>query len=429
MSALTLDQLRAILPSTDEVQPIFRALLASSSPGDGDAWASSALLGTAGSRRADLSVTLTELAEVTKAEVAHIEAVHALLHAVLDAVNAGEQERAAEALLDVAGLEEGRDRQERARAYASAAYQVLAEKPTSRVKMKAQRRRARAARSLGHYDEAFADYAAAYAAAEATDDPQAAAEAAVGAGNVLEDQAQWNDAQVWYRAALASMDRLDYHGPERWHALLNLNVALRWQGKLEEAAPLLAQATAAAARVNDASAAAFIENARGQWYMARGDFEAAVDHLTLALAGSAHAKARVIIRVNLAEALLAAGRSLEASEEARRAERDAITARLGRQLPEVYRMLGRLAAHDGVSDAFVLFERSLALIEEERAPKIELARTLQMYAESERLLGRTDSAVELEASATQLYDALGIPPRARWADTPAELEKADHDDR
>ncbi|MEM7415608.1 MAG: tetratricopeptide repeat protein [Gemmatimonadota bacterium] len=428
MSTLTLDKLRAILPSTDEVQPIFRAIVATSTLGDRDAWASSRILGTAGSRHPEIGVALSELQGITRAEVEHVESVHGLLHTVLEAMAQGDEVGAAQALLDAAALEEARDRQERAGAYASSALHVLVEHPTSRVKMKAQRRRARASRSLGHFDDAFADYAAAFAAAEAIEDPQAAAEAAVGAGNVLEDQAQWNDAQVWYRAALATMDRLDYEGPERWHALLNLHVALRWQGKLDEAATLLDEATAAAERVADPSATAFIENARGQWHMARGEFEAAIDHLTVAIAASQHPKARVIIRVNLSEALLAAGRSLEATEEARRAEQDAITARLGRQLPEVYRVLGRLAAHDGVSDAFVLFEHAIALIEEERAPRIELARTLQMYAESERLLGRTESAGDLETAASQLYNALGIRKRARWADAPAELEKAeDHD--
>lgn len=415
MSAFTLDQLRRLLPPLEELGPVFHLLLESSLPPESDPWAASTGLGTAGARIARLDEVQRRLSETTRSAVAHVEAVHGGVGDVIAAYAEGDVLSGAAALLRLAALEEGRGRLARALGYADSAVRASAGSATP-VHLRALRRRARAARGLGSLEAALSDYSEAWRGALDLDDAQGAAEAAVGAGNVLEDQARWEDAERWYHTALEGMDRAGYDGPERWHALLNLSVVLRTRGELEEARARLSEAAAVPSVREDEGATVFFENAEGQWLMAAGRHEEAIDHLTLALAAVTDARARIVVRLNLTEALHAAGRTLEAAEEARRAELDAISAGREQELPGVYRALGRLAADDGSPDAFVLFERSLKLIEELRLPRIERARTLQLYADAEDTVGRHDEAERIREEADREYASLGLRPRTRWAE-------------
>jgi hypothetical protein len=87
------------------------------------------------------------------------------------------------------------------------------------------------------------------------------------------------------------------------------------------------------------------------------------------------------------------------------------------KLPEVYRLIGRIASMDGNSDAFVLFERALDIIRERALPALEEALTLQAYSESEARKGDLDSAQDLRERARAKYEALDIDHmRHPWAD-------------
>jgi hypothetical protein len=151
--------------------------------------------------------------------------------------------------------------------------------------------------------------------------------------------------------------------------------------------------------------------------MALGDFSAAEAHLRRALDAATHTRARVTIRLNLAETLLARDRTLDAAEQGRTAEQEAIRAGLVSKLPEVYRILGRIASADHEPDAFVLFERALELIRERGLPSVEEAMTLQAYAEHEARNGVHEVARSLRQEAVERFEALGISHmRQAWAD-------------
>ena len=188
---------------------------------------------------------------------------------------------------------------------------------------------------------------------------------------------------------------------------MNIHVVQRSRGEVEESVAAIREAERRADAVGDASARVFIENAWGQWHMARGEWGEAAHRLRLALDAAVATRARVTIRLNLAEALLGDGRLLDAVEEAREAERDAIVGRVHGLLPEVYRLLGRAAAARGSADAFVFFERSLGLIEERGLPAIERARTLEAYGEVERANGNDETADDLVGQARSIYEQLG----------------------
>ncbi|MDT8341611.1 MAG: hypothetical protein RQ751_08870, partial [Longimicrobiales bacterium] len=231
----------------------------------------------------------------------------------------------------------------------------------------------------------------------------------------------WDRAAELYRRALDILDGAGLEAvPERWHALVNLHITLRSRGRLAESLPLLEAAEEAARASGDEGARVFLENARGQLCMVRGDPEGAEARFRTALeslSGPGAAGARITVRLNLAEALLARDRLLDAAETIREAEMEAIAARVLPRLPEVYRLLGRVAAARGDADAFVLFERALELVRDHHLPTVEEARTLQAYAEAEAARGEAGTAELLRDRALARYREVGIEhPRHPWGE-------------
>jgi tetratricopeptide (TPR) repeat protein len=418
MKRLTLDEIRATLPELDELRPFFDHLLARSEPDRSRTWSGSGRLGTAGSRLVpDEAMSNDAVGSVAAAEAARLGELYACAAQALSALAAGERAAAAAALLEAAGLEEVRDRPGRAAAYASAAHRASRGERDQRPAALALRRWARACRALGELSEALELYVRSHEAASAMSDPRGAAEAAIGAGNVLEEQGRWAEAGKWYRHALDELGGIDEPTPERWHALLNLHIVTRSGGAIEESLGVLESAELAAAEVDPESARPFIENARGQLEMSRGAYAAAEGHFRRALDADTAARAHVSFRLNLAEALLAQGHSLDAAEHAREAEREAIQVGLVTKLPEAYRILGRIASAEGNVDAFVLFERALEIVRDRGLPGLEEALTLQSYAESEARRGDADTARQLQEKALERFADLGMAHmRQTWAD-------------
>jgi tetratricopeptide (TPR) repeat protein len=417
MTRLTVDQIRELLPEFEELRALADQLVATSKPDPALQWAGSGELGTAGARLVDIPSLRDALDTVLSRESTHLAQVYSLVTQALIHVAAQHHADAARCYLDLSAAEEGRDRPHHAAEYASTAFELARASDDATLQGLALRRRARSRREAGRLTDAERDYLRAHELAEAVRDIRGGAEAAIGAGNVLEEQGRWVAAEQWYRAALDMLAGLDGETPEKWQALLNLHVVMRSRGEVGASVGPIEAAEAVAMALNDHSATQFLQNARGQWLMAQGLFEAAVDRLRTAVAASTSARASVTIRLNLAEALLAAGRHLDAAEEARRAESEALRARLQPKLPEVYRLLGRIAVAEGNADSFVLFERALDLLAARDSPALERAVTLQAYADAERQLGNPQTADDLAAEADSIYLRLGIHQRrSEWAD-------------
>lgn len=417
MKRITIDALRAALPDLEDLRPLLDHVLAGSGADPSRTWTASGTLGSAGDRLVDASDLVHQASALAEREHQHSRHVLELAARTIERLTEGDRDGAASTLLEAAALEEARDRASRAAAYADAAYRIARDGRDPRLASLALRRRARHRRWTGRYAESQRDYEEALLIAEAAGDVRGAAEAAIGSGNVMEEQGRWDGAAERYRRALTLLESLEEPTPEVWHAWLNLHVCLRWTGSLEEAAGTLERAQRIAEELGDDSATPFVENAHGQLQMALGDFDAAEGHLRRGIEASSDARARITIRLNLAETLLAMGRNLDSAEEARRAEREAIVARRPQKLPEVYRLLGRIAAGEGSQDAFVLFERALEIIDDRGLPALERAQTLQAYADAEARVGDPETAEELNADADRLYRTLGIERRrSEWAD-------------
>lgn len=417
MNRPTLERIVSLLPEQADLRP-FRSLVLSTSVADEErGWTGSASLSTWAARHVDPVRLGARLADVVREEQRHVEHTFTALAAVARAVGDGDPQAAAEGLLGLAATEEGRDRPDLAESYARAACDVLDHRHSALAAL-ALRRRARALRALGRHPEAERAYSRSSDVASGLGDLRGAAEAAIGAGNTLEDQGRWSEAQAWYERALEHVAPLEAPVPEQWHAQLNLHVVLRSTGALAESRPLLDAAARTAELLGDGGAAQHIENARGQLAMAEGDIASAITHFRDAEMATTVAFGAVVIRANLAEALLAAGRTVEAAEAARKAEVAAISAGLHTKLPEVYRVLGRIAASEGNPDALVLFERALDTIRSHGLPELERAITLQTYADAEARVGERETAAALRREADDIYRTLGIERgRSEWSDT------------
>lgn len=418
MKPLRLEEVWRILPPLDELRPVLDLLAARSAPDPARTWSGSGELDTVGGRLVPSEGVGADGLALALRMQEHLARVYTGVGTALQALVAGDGEAAVEALLDVASAEEGLDRAERAAAWARSAHMVARDLRDRRHDALALRRWGRALRSQGRYAEALQRYRESLEILRLLDAPREAAEAAVGAGNVLEDQGLWADAEALYREALTFLDESGQDAvPERWHALLNLHITLRSRGHLEESIPWLEEAERVADGISDPAAPVFVENARGQLAMARGRHAEAEGHFRTALESAPAAGAKVVVRLNLAEALLARDRLLDAAEEARGAELEAVSAGAVPRLPEIYRLLGRVAAAAGNPDAFVLFERALEITRDRELPDVERARTLQAYAETEARLGRHDESARLMEEARAAYAELGIVhARHPWAE-------------
>jgi tetratricopeptide (TPR) repeat protein len=429
MKRLTLDEVREALPSLDELRPIVDHLIVRSQPDPSRTWSGSGELGTLGTRHVPAAALPDEVGALAAGEAERLGAIYTTVARALAALASDDGASAARALLDAAAMEEARDRPDRAGAYAEAAYRAARDERDQRPAALALRRWARASRARGRLSEAVERYTRAHGIALAMSDHRGAAEAAVGAGNVLEEQGRWTQATDWYQRALDALEGIREPAPERWHALLNLHIVTRSRGEIVESVRWLEQAEAAANDVDPEGAAPYLDNARGQLAMAHGAFADAETHLRDAVAGAASARLRVSFRLNLAETLLAQGRAVDAADQAREAEREAVRVGLVPKLPEVYRLLGRISSANGNADAFVFFERALDIIRDRALPVLEEALTLQAYAACEARRGEADAARQLNQDAVERFRALEIAHmRQPWADVyspPAEAHTQD----
>jgi tetratricopeptide (TPR) repeat protein len=409
--------LASLLPQGDELESLRRLLLLASTPDPRRTWSASGELDTAENRLVDLEAVARE----TGALADELRSHHAALHErVLEAFRSrasGDDAGTARALLDASALESDRGRHDRAQAWAAAAHAASAALRDRSLAGLALRRQGRAERALGQVEAALAHYAEACAIGEATGDVRGAAEAANGAGNVLEQCGRWNEAIPWYHRALEALGEQAEPFPEQWHAEINLHIVHRTLGQVAESAPWMERAEATAEELGDERARFFFENARGQLLMAQGAWPEAEGRFRVSLALAPAPNVGVTLRLNVAESLLAQGRVLDASEEARMAEAEAIAGGAPLTLPHVYRTLGRCAATMRNPDAFVFFERALEAPGPDGADGVERGMTLQAYALAEWQVDRPDTALDLLAQAARLYCTLGVHHfRRRWVD-------------
>lgn len=415
--SIDFDSLRRLLPDLPELRPLLEAALRASVPDPDEAWTAAGELATVGARRVDPADLARQADRIAAGHRRHVDAVYEVVADVLSSKASGDGGSVVRALLRGAALEEEAGRTEGTMAFAMAAVDAARSNDHPALTTLALRRLARASRAAGDLDAASRLYEEALTGAQGLDDAEGLAEAAIGAGNVYEQRGRWDEAEARYQQARAALQTVDPPTPAHWHVLLNLHIVHRSRGDVERSVDWLDRASALAEALPDPAAVPLLENARGQLEMAREAPERAERHFVDALQAANGLWARSTIRLNLAESHLARDRLLDAAEHARDAERDAIVGGLSAKLPEVYRMLGRIAAATRNPDGFVLFERSLALSGDTGGLTFERAQTLQAYAMAEQALDHPEAASPLWIRAIEAYRSLGITGvRRPWAD-------------
>lgn len=408
MKSLSLDEIRTLLPDVEELRPLMDRLLREAAPDDGRRWAASGELGTLGQRLVEPGALETAIPAALDDVRRHLSRVYESVASAIQALARSDPEGALEALLAAAATEREAGRTPEAEAFLAAALDLGPRLEDGRILAPALVAGARIARSLGRWELAESRYRRAASIARDAGDPELTATAAIGAGNLAVDRGRWTLARRRYDEAEAHLASLPAGAPEHWHLALNRSIVAREEGRLDEADTFLGRAEEAAdGDGSGADALAIIQNQRGQILRDRGRHEEAELAFRAALAQATGVDARVAIGVNLADALVRLGSTLEAGEVARRAEEIALSKGVVARLPDVYRVLGDVASSRGHADAFVFFERALAVVREHRLPEIERARALEAYGRHDRGRGEEEVGRARLREAAEIYETLG----------------------
>lgn len=391
-------------------------LIGSSLPDPARAWASSGELGTAGARIVDVEAVDRGVPALVEREARRLARQFERVAAVSRALADDAPEDAIERMLEESGALEDEGRSSEASAWAEAAGRLGLDIGSERT-AEALRRAARCARAEGRLADAAERYVDAFGRARDRGRVEDAVIAATGRGNVAVDRGRWSEAELWYQRGLDLLSRSDTRIADaaavalRWRLFQNLGITARERGALDDSAAWYVRAEAASMELRDPAADVEVQNGIGQLELARGEarraevrFRRALDALDVP--GSGPDPVRVAIRVNLGEALLAQGRNLEAGDEGREAEAEAIAGPYLGRLPEVYRLLARAAHARGEEEAFVLLERALGLVRTQALPPMEEARTLMAYAELRAERGETDLAAGAREEANRILRTL-----------------------
>jgi tetratricopeptide (TPR) repeat protein len=425
-SAPKVSELLATLPAVPELRSFIDLLVSRSVPDPERRWSGSGELGTVGDRLVEPAGLEEATSRLESEEAERLARLFRSAGRIVQAVASQKWEDVASALVEQGLADESLGRGREAEAWFLAAHRIAKERGLV-SSATALRLAARAARQLGHLETAAERYEEAWREAEALGLADDATVAAIGRGNVDVDRGGWGGAKVWYERALI---RIGDQGPprrERWQVMQNLAIVARESGNLREARNALERAQKEGGDMNDPDALVEVENGWGQLLLAEGDPRGAELHFREALESAHSPTARLAVTVNLGEALLLQGRSLEAGEKAREAEAEALAGAVTHRLPEVYRLLARVAHERGEGEAFVLLERALQLIGARGLPDYEAAVTRQALgelrlAQGELWLGLT----ELETAA-EIFERMGADhtsARLReviriWSDPPS----------
>jgi tetratricopeptide (TPR) repeat protein len=369
-------------------------------------WSGSGELGTVGDRLVEPSSLAEAASRLESEEAERLSRLFGSAARIVESVARGDWEEVVSALLGQGLAEESSGRGSEAEVWFLSARRVAKERGLVRSAT-ALRLAARAARQRGHLEVAAERYEEAWREAEAMGLGDDAAVAAIGRGNVDVDRGGWSGAKAWYERALA---RIGEHGPprrERWQVMQNLAIVARESGKLNEARRALERARKEGGDMDDPDALVEVENGWGQLLLAEGDPRGAELHFREALQSASSPTARLAVTVNLGEALLLQGRSLEAGEKAREAEAEALTGAVTHRLPEVYRLLAKVAHERGEGEAFVLLERALHLIGERGLPDYEAAVTRQALGELRLAQGELWLGLTELATAAEIFERMG----------------------
>ena len=410
-ASLRVSELLGVLPHVPELSPFLDLIATRSVPDPDRRWTASGELGTLGARIIETGGLGDAALELGTAEARRISQLLETAAAVVEAVASGDWQAVTALLIGQGQADEARGRCDEGEAWYLSAHRVARDRGLVEAP-RALRLAARTARARGRIDTAAARYEAAWRAAVELDLEEDQIVAATGRGNVDVDRGRWEEARLWYERALERLGESGDPRRRRWQVFQNLAIVHRRTGDLDGARRRLERARQEGSRLRDPDAAVEVENGLGQLLLAAGDSRGAELHFAEALRGARSPTARVTIGVNLGEALLTQGRSLEAGESARQAEAEALAGSVTGKLPEVYRLLAQVARDRGEGEAFVFLEQALDLIRERNLPGYEEALTREAYGNLQIAEGDLNRGLSQLEAAAEIYQRIGMEEAA-----------------
>ncbi len=421
---LRVEKALGLLPDLESVAPLRALLLSISRPDEGALWSSSGPYLTLGKRGVQAEELERRMPEAFREVTEHLQALYGACIEALEAQQRGDGEAVAEALLKAGRFEQRAGRQVQARTWYEAALRVAESLQDRRPEIEVLRSLGALSLDLGLHADAARHFQRALALSEAEFDQAGAIASCAGLGEAALEQGQWPGAHAWFargrRLAEASREQRSLGRMER-----HLGVLAQRQGNLKDASEHLRRA-----RELLESAGAAEELARA--LSAQGDLEAQLGRYSVALAAHREALAwaqresrnvvlELTIRLSIAHLHLEAGRLLEADEELRRSEEEAIAGNHTTQLIDIYTLMGRLRGRQADETGFVFFEQAIELCRSLKASPMSEARVYLEYGRFRSLLDQPEEARAYFERSRALFASLGESLQRDRAE--AELQK------
>lgn len=365
---MRVERVLRLLPEVDVLGPLRSLLIATSRPHAADEQHL-----TVG-KRLVRSARLPELIPQSIHQVTeHLSALYFAAIEALDAEQRGDRGAAVRAFLRASRLEAQVGREPAARGWIEHALRLAEEARDRRPEIEALHELGQLEMSLGSREKAGRLFQRSFALSDAEGDARHAAGACLALGTLALAAGTSQGAVSWFSRGLQhAAGQAALSG--RLH--LGFTEVLLSRDQLSEAAERLLLADECIARSNDGESRVAVLSTQARLAARRGDQASALarfrEALVQAQGGTGDARVTLPVRLELCRFLLGAGRLVEAEDEARRAEEEAVVHNRTRELARLYIIMGGIRGRQRDESGFVFFEKAIELSRSgEPAPRVE----------------------------------------------------------
>lgn len=414
---MRVERVLRLLPEVDVLTPLRSLLISTSRP-----HAAEEQHLTVG-KRIVRSGRLSELIPQSIQRVSeHLSTLYYLAVDALDAEERGDTPAAVRAFLAASRVESRVGREPAARLWIEHALRIAEEERDRRPEIEALQELGRLELGLGARDKAARLYQRSFALAEAEGDGARAAAACLALGNIALQRATPQGAVSWFSRGLQHSDgNAGMSG--RLH--LGMSEVMIVRDAFDEAAARLKLAEDCLSRPEDGAGLVELRSGMARLAARTGRLDEAVGHFRSALdhaqRGTHDPRVELPVRLELCRFLLTAGRLVDAEDEARRAEEEAVVNNLTNDLARLYIIMGGIRTAQRDDSGFVFFEKAIELSRGgEPAPLIE-ADAYYEYGIFRRTFEDPYEARAYLERAREILETLGDTPALARVDL--ELER------
>ncbi len=418
-SKATLKELFGLLPDIEEFELLRLALVGVAVPNPGKEWDSSSAYSTIDKR----VVRLEQLEEVVQESE---DALHGYVSSLFEGLRplfrsfwSGDGDGTVRNLIALGERQEQGGLFRKARNCYDVALSLSLPLADKRPQILALRRIGRMALSLGDLQDAYSYYQRSAELAHDSGDLHGEIIARTGVGNARLWQGRLAEAQQWYEAALALVDRVEIQDGimlERAQLYNNLGNVTTRQMHLDAAEGWFEKALELWAVVPSPLDRAVCHHNRAHLLLAQGKRERAREVYQDALALTISPGLWAGIAIDIAETCLQDGLVSQAEDWGRAAEERAIASRSPYSLARMYQGRGNIARALENDGGFIFFEKALEIVREKDYRLLE-GDILLDYALLRQQTGGVEEAQAYLECAREIFLELGAAHELGRADT------------